>query len=205
MLLMVQISALKEKLQRVKEVEEGIRIQRHDLRHQLQAVAELVARGDREAALDFLDAARKRLDERKETSWCRPPVLDAVFASYFDQAQRQGVRVEAKIALPDTLPADEGELAIVLANALENAIHANLELPREQRNIHCKMVGTPSIMLEVSNPCTGAVLFDGEGLPVAQRKGHGLGVQSICAFCRKNGATCQFDLADGWFRFRLVL
>ena len=205
MLLMVQISALKEKLQRVKEVEEGIRIQRHDLRHQLQAVAELVARGDREAALDFLDAARKRLDERKETSWCRPPVLDAVFASYFDQAQRQGVRVEAKIALPDTLPADEGELAIVLANALENAIHANLELPREQRNIRCKMVGTPSIMLEVSNPCTGAVLFDGEGLPVAQRKGHGLGVQSICAFCRKNGATCQFDLADGWFRFRLVL
>lgn len=205
MLLMVQISALKEKLQRVKEVEEGIRIQRHDLRHQLQAVAELVARGDREAALDFLDAARKRLDERKETSWCRPPVLDAVFASYFDQAQRQGVRVEAKIALPDTLPADEGELAIVLANALENAIHANLELPREQRNIRCKMVGTPSIMLEVSNPCTGAVLFDGEGLPVAQRKGHGLGVQSICAFCRKNGATCQFDLTDGWFRFRLVL
>ena len=205
MLLMVQISALKEKLQRVKEVEEGIRIQRHDLRHQLQAVAELVARGDREAALDFLDAARKRLDERKETSWCRPPVLDAVFASYFDQAQRQGVRVEAKIALPDTLPADEGELAIVLANALENAIHANLELPREQRNIRCKMVGTPSIMLEVSNPCTGAVLFDGEGLPVAQRKGHGLGVQSISAFCRKNGATCQFDLTDGWFRFRLVL
>ena len=205
MLLMVQISALKEKLQRVKEVEEGIRIQRHDLRHQLQAVAELVARGDREAALDFLDAARKRLDECKETSWCRPPVLDAVFASYFDQAQRQGVRVEAKIALPDTLPADEGELAIVLANALENAIHANLELPREQRNIRCKMVGTPSIMLEVSNPCTGAVLFDGEGLPVAQRKGHGLGVQSICAFCRKHGATCQFDLADGWFRFRLVL
>ena len=205
MLLMVQISALKEKLQRVKEVEEGIRIQRHDLRHQLQAVAELVARGDREAALDFLDAARKRLDERKETSWCRPPVLDAVFASYFDQAQRQGVRVEARIALPDTLPADEGELAIVLANALENAIHANLELPREQRNIRCKMVRTPSIMLEVSNPCTGAVLFDGEGLPVAQRKGHGLGVQSICAFCRKNGATCQFDLTDGWFRFRLVL
>ena len=201
----LQVSALRSRMEAVRAAEDAIRTERHDLRHQLQAVAELVARGDREAALDFLDAARKRLDERKETSWCRPPVLDAVFASYFDQAQRQGVRVEARIALPDTLPADEGELAIVLANALENAIHANLELPREQRNIRCKMVGTPSIMLEVSNPCTGAVLFDGEGLPVAQRKGHGLGVQSICAFCRKNGATCQFDLTDGWFRFRLVL
>ncbi|WP_204862795.1 sensor histidine kinase [Pseudoflavonifractor phocaeensis] len=196
---------MKEKLQRVKEVEEGVRIQRHDLRHQLQAVTELVARGDREAALDFLDAAQKRLDERKEISWCRPPVLDAVFASYFDQAQRQGIRVEAKIALPDVLQVNESELAIVLANALENAIHANLTLPPALREIRCKMVGGPGVMLEISNPHTGEISFDSSGLPVAKKEGHGLGVQSICAFCRKNGAVCQFDQSDGWFRFRLVL
>ena len=204
-LLTVQISALKEKVQHVKEVEEGIRIQRHDLRHQLQAVTELVARGDRDAALEFLDAARQRLDEQQEISWCRPPVLDAVFSTYFSQAKNQGIRVAAKVSLPDTLPVDEGELSIVLANALENAIHANLELPQEQREIRCKMVGTPGIMLEISNPCTGNISFDSSGLPVSQKEGHGLGVQSISAFCRKNGAVCQFDLTDGWFRFRLVL
>ena len=204
-LLTVQISALKEKVNRVKEVEEGIRIQRHDLRHQLQAVTELVAKGDRKAALEFLDAAQKRLDEQKEIRWCRPPVLDAVFSSYFDQAKNQGIQVEATIALPDNLPVDEGELAIVLANGLENAIHANLALPQDGRELRCKMVGTPGIMLEMSNPCAGEVSFDSSGLPVTQREGHGLGVQSICAFCRKNGAVCQFDLTDGWFRFRLVL
>lgn len=100
---------------------------------------------------------------------------------------------------------DEGELAIVLANALENAIHANLALPREQRKIRCTMVGDPGVMLEISNPCTGNVSFGSGGLPVAQQDGHGLGVQSISAFCRKNGAVCQFDLTGVWFRFRLVL
>lgn len=204
-LLTMQISALKEKLQKVKEVEDGIRIQRHDLRHQLQAVIELVSRGDKDAALDFLDTAQRRLDERKEIRWCRPPVLDAVFSSYFDQAKNQGIPVDAKISLPDTLPVDEGELAIVLANALENAIHANLALPQDRREIRCKMVATPSVMLEISNPCTGHISFNSSGLPVAQREHHGLGVQSISAFCRKNGAVCQFDLTDGWFRFRLVL
>ena len=44
-LLTMQISALKEKLQKIEEVEEGIRIQRHDLRHRLQVAGELVARG----------------------------------------------------------------------------------------------------------------------------------------------------------------
>ena len=201
----LQVSALRSRMEAVRAAEDVIRTERHDLRHRLQAVAELVSRGDRGAALDFLDAAQKRLDEQKEIRWCRPPVLDAVFSSYFDQAKNQDIRVDAAISLPNSFPADERALAIVLANALENAIHANLELPPEQREIRCKMVGSPGVMLEISNPCTGQVSFDGDGLPIAQRDGHGTGVQSISAFCRKNGAVCQFDLTDGWFRFRLVL
>ena len=165
----------------------------------------MVSRGDKDAALDFLDAAQKRLDEHKEIRWCHPPVLDAVFSSYFDQAKNQRIRVTAKISLPDTLTVDEGALAIVVANALENAIHANLSLPQDQRVIRCKMVATPSIMLEISNPCNEDVTFDAQGLPVAHREGHGLGVQSISAFCQKSGAVCQFELTDGWFRLRLVL
>ena len=204
-LLTVQISALKEKLLRVKEVEEDIRIQRHDLRHQLQTVTELVARGDQESALAFLDTARKRMDERKEIRWCQMPVLDAVFSSYFDQAQRQDVRITAKISLPDKLTVDENELAVVLANALENALHANLKLPPAQRLICCRAVGTPSLMLELSNPCFEPVVFDDQGLPVAQSQGHGLGVQSIAAFCKKYGAVCRFDLTAGTFRLQLVL
>ena len=201
----LQLSALQSRMEAVKAAEDAIRTERHDLRHRLQAVTELVSRGDKKSALEFLDAAQKRLDEHKEIRWCRPPVLDAVFSSCFDQAQNQGISVEAKLSLPSTLPVDEGELAIVVANALENAIHANLSLPREQREIRCKMVGTPGVMLELTNPCTANVTFDSNGLPVAQKEGHGLGVQSISAFCQKNGAVCQFDLTDGWFRLRLVL
>lgn len=204
-LLTMQISALKEKLQKVKEVEESIRIQRHDLRHQLQVVEELVLRGDRDTALDSLSAAQKRLDERKETRWCRPPVLDAVFSSYFHKAEKQDITVEANVSLPDALPVDEGELAIVLADALENAIQANLALPRQRRRICCKMIGTPSIMLEISNPYAGSISFDSAGLPLAREEGHGLGVQSISAFCRKSGAVCQYEARDGLFSFRMIL
>lgn len=201
----LQLSALRSRMEAVKATENAIRTERHDLRHRLQTVTELVSRGDKDAALDFLDAAQKRLDERKAIRWCRPPVLDAVFSTYFDQAQNQGILVDAQISLSDSLPVDEGELAIVLANALENAIHANLVLPWPQREIRCKMTGTPGVILEISNPCSGNVAFDNNGLPVAQKEGHGMGTQSISTFCQKNGAVCQFDLTDGWFQLRLVL
>ena len=185
-LLTVQISALREKLHEMEEVEERIRVQRHDLRHQLQTVAELLSRGDRESALDFL-------------------VLDAVFSSYFAQAQGQGVLVEAKISLPEQLPVDEGELAIVIANALENALHANLALPRENRRISCRMIGYPDLMLEIVNPFCTAVRFDEEGFPVSPKEGHGLGTQSIRYFCRKYGAVCHWETKDERFVFRLIL
>ncbi len=201
----MQLSALQSRMEAVKAAEDVIRTERHDLRHRLQAAAELVAQGDTDAALKFLDAAQRRLDEHTATRWCRPPVLNAVFSSYFSQARNQGIEVHAAISLPDTLPADEGELAIVLANALENAIHANMELPREQRQIRCRIVGIPGIILELSNPCNTQVTFDSHGLPVAQRENHGLGVRSVSAFCQKYDAVYQFDLTDGWFRLRLVL
>lgn len=201
----LQLSALQSRMEAVRTAEDAIRTERHDLRHRLQTAMELVARGDETAALDFLDAAQRRLDEQKEIRWCRPPVLDAVFSTYFAQAKSQNIWVDAKIALPDTLPVDEGELAIVVANALENAIHANQKLPPNRREIYCKMVGTPSVMLEISNPCSGSVSFDSKGLPLAQKDGHGLGVQSISAFCQKNGAVCHFNLTNGWFQLQVVV
>ena len=201
----MELSALKSRMDAVRTAEGSIRTERHDLRHRLQTVAELVARGDRDEALAFLNAAQDRLDESKEVRWCRPPVLDAVFSSYFSQAQRQGIRVEAEIALTDGLPVDEGEFAVVLANALENAVNANLELPPEEREIRCRIVSSPSLMLELVNACGGDVIFDDRGLPVSRREGHGLGVQSIQTFCQKYGAVCEFDLSGDRFSLRLII
>ena len=201
----LQLSALQSRMEAVKAAEDIIRTERHDLRHRIQAVMEMVARGEEKSALDFLEATQRRLDEHKLIRWCRPPVLNAVFSSYFDQAQNQDIPVEADISLPDTLPVDEGELAIVIANALENALHANLALPRENRRISCRMIGYPDLMLEIVNPFCTAVRFDEEGFPVSPKEGHGLGTQSIRYFCRKYGAVCHWETKDEQFVFRLIL
>ena len=173
----LQLSALQSRMDAVKATENMIRTERHDLRHRLQIAAELVTQGDKTAALDFLNAAQKKLDDHKEIHWCRQPVLDAVFTSYFDQAQRQEIRIEANLSLSSVLPVDESELAIVLANALENAIYANMKLPSGRREICCHMVSVPSLMLEISNPCDEIVTFDdqGSGSPAA-RTWHGYAV-----------------------------
>ena len=201
----LSLSALQSRMDTIQTVEEAIRIERHDLRHRFRAIAELVSQGKAQEALAFIGAAQTQLEERKPVHWCRPPVLDAVFSSYFGQAQRKDIRVDAHIALADKLPVEEAELAIVFSNALENAIHACMRLPEEQREIRCKVISYPNLMFEFSNPYAGTVRFDATGLPVSSRQGHGIGSHSIAAFCEKHGASYQYTAENGHFTLRVVL
>ena len=200
----LQIAGLRSRMDAVREAEEVVRLERHDLRHRLYTAAELVRQGRTEEALSLIGAAQARLEESRPVRWCRPPVLDAVFSACFCQAGRQGIRVEAELTLDETLPVDEAELAMVFANALENAIHACQALPEGERVLRCKAISRPGLMLEVANPCAGPVDFDGEGLPRSEKTGHGLGSRSIRAFCQKHGALCRFEYRDGWFTLRII-
>lgn len=204
-LLAFQVSALQQQLEKISDDAEAVKILRHDLRHWFQTAATLAERGENEALLKFLASAQQQLFDTQPQHWCKPPILDAVFSSHFEHARKLEISVEAKISLPETLPIEEAELAIVIANALENAIHVNAALPPEQRKIRLMMVGHPSVLLEITNPCAGQVEFDSQGLPVSRRPGHGLGVHSINTFCQKYGAVCRFSQEDGDFHFQLVL
>ncbi len=202
--LSLQLSALQSRMDAVRAAEESLRVERHDLRHRLQTAAELVMRGDRHNALSLIGDAQSRLDEQQPVHWCHPPMLDAVFCSYFNQAQRQGIRVDAQITLPRRLPAPEAELAITIANALENAVSACMALPEADRFIRCKALGRPGLMLEISNPCACPVLLDENGLPVSRQEGHGLGTRSIASFCKKYGALCCFENQERLFSLRII-
>lgn len=201
----LSLSTLQSRIDTIHTVEEAVRIERHDLRHRYRAIAELVAQGKTQEALAFIGSAQMQLEERKPVHWCRPPVLDTVFSSYFSQAQRKDIRVDAHIALTDQLPVEEAELAIVFSNALENAIHACMRLPEERRALRCKVISHPSLMFECSNPYAGEVRFDEDGLPVSSRPGHGIGSHSVAAFCRKHGASYQYTAENGQFTLRVIL
>lgn len=201
----LSLSALQSRMEAVQAAEDAIRVERHDLRHRFRAIAELVKQGKNQDALAFIGSSEAQLEEQKPVHWCRPPVLDAVFSSYFRQAQRQGISLDAHISLPDDLPVEEAELAIVFSNALENAIHACMHLPQGQRAISCKVIGYPNLMFDISNPYAGDVRLDESGLPISTQKGHGIGSHSIAAFCEKYGASYQYTADDGRFSLRVIL
>ena len=185
--------------------EEIMRIERHDMRHQLQTVASLAQRGDCAALLDYIGSSQENLTAAAPKSYCSNPALDAVLVNAAVQAEQMNIEMEIEIALPEKLPVDAFELSIVFANALENAIHAVKELPEDQRRIICRSVTYPRFMMEISNSYAGKITFDQRGVPTADRPGHGIGTRSIVAFAEKHNALCFFRAENGWFKLQIAM
>lgn len=201
----LQSAMVEQRVTELQSAEERFRVERHDLKHRLLTIAELLQKNDVDEALNYIGASQQALDATAVEHYCDHPALDAILNSYFRQAKELGVQLDAHIDLPKELPVSTADLSTVFANALENMLHAMEKLPVEERRMVCKCVATPCLMMEFSNPCGEDVCLGPDGLPIAHSPGHGVGTRSIAAFAEKYGAICTFRVENGWFRLRIAL
>ncbi len=203
--LALQVTALRERMRMLDAAEAHMRIERHDLRHRLRIIEELLQREDTHAALSTLGVAEQRLAETEVKHWCANATLDAVFGLYFEQARRRSIRVTAHLAIPESLPVPAEELSVVVANALENALAACEGVPDEQREIVCRAIASPQLMMSFENPYAGTVHIGANGLPQTDKPDHGFGMQSLAAFCEKHGALYECTAHEGRFKLSIAL
>lgn len=201
----LQSALMEQRAAEIRSAEEKLRIERHDLRHRFQVVSSMVQTDDKAAVLNYIGAAQEALDKAKVEHWCGNAVLDAILTAYFRRAMEQGIRVEARLAIPDELPVPPAELSTVFANALENMINEVRKLPAPERRMICTCISAPRLMLEFSNPCAEDVAFGPDGLPLTRDDSHGIGTRSIAAFAEKHHAVCSFRMENGWFKLQLAL
>lgn len=203
-ILSLQIASLLSRVEEFSAANQRLQEERHDFRHKMRAIAALVEKGDLNAISQSVKDYTETLPEQTPERYCDYRILDAVLASYLEMAKRTGIRVTTKLAFPDVLPANETALATTIANALENAIYAceKVELPK--RYIEVKSITAPCFMLQVRNSFDGSISFDGEGIPLSTKNGHGFGTRSIVTFCNKSNAFYEFKAEEKEFTLRLV-
>lgn len=201
----LELIHLRQRIQQLSESEKHIRLERHNMRHRIQTLIGMLKKNEIEDACKYLEASNQQLDETITHRWCANHLLDAVFSIYFTQAKSQNIKIEASIDLPEILSINEAELSIVFANALENAIHASLKLPEEQRYIKVTCLTDPQFMFSISNNFDGNINFDDKGHPMSTSKNHGFGTQSIVSFCNKNHAYYDYKVIDNKFTLRILI
>ena len=182
---------------------------RHDLRHHLQYLLSCIENGQTERAKNYVSGIYAELEAQQVQRYCENEAVNLILSAFVKRAERAGVGMQIRGALPAEASISENDLCVIFSNALENALHACLPIAA---------VGTACAIgvefrlheqngrffLQVVNPCREEVRFE-KGVPVSSRPGHGIGVQSICAVVERYGGGCTFLMEDGQFILRLFL
>ncbi|GEM_PF-486220 len=188
----------------MQEGQEGLRILRHDMRHQYRLVYTLMANGETEQAMQHIERQEAALDATVIRPYSTLPLINAVLSIYTHQSEAAGIRFSQKVNLPAALATDEGELASLLSNLLENALHAaSTEEEERAITLFAQHKGTQCV-LEITNTYTRPLRFAPDGLPASSpEKGHGIGLLSLRAFIEKYHVTALCEQVDGIVRFLL--
>lgn len=198
-------ATMTERLQLMDKVAHEQSLVSHDRRHFNNIILELLQQGEIEEAITCLHR-QNEIKTHPDTIYCENKAVNAVVSYYLDMAEQKGLLTNVRLAIPAQLPFDSLELALVVANLLENAIQGVSLLPEERRGLiklSCHQVGR--LLLEISNPCMETVTLGPDGFPYSVQEGHGIGTKSIAAFAAKHDAELLYRILDGQFSVRLLI
>lgn len=190
----------------VEQSERNLKILRHDMRHYSMMIDSLLNQKEYDEIRNIIGHIHEVVDENKVPRYCENLIVNTVLTTMAEHAQSQQIALHSDIKIPRQIPVNEYEFAMVLANLLENAIRSVQNLALEKRFINAKLICTSEhLLIDMENECEKEIPFDSTtGLPKSKRgKGHGLGMQSIQAFCDKLGGTIDCYCENN--RFRIIL
>lgn len=204
-LLKLQIENIMQQAKNTERKMEEIENIRRNIHQMMSNITVLAKEGNTKAIAHYIEEASAQNVNTSSNRYCNDTILNAILTSYFNRARRAEIKIKHSLSFPQTLPVDSAELSICFANALENAIHACEELPKDERIIIIKCIHKPQLMFEIKNPYHGKISFRRNGLPNTFETNHGIGTRSIMAFCEKYNAFYSFSAQDGWFKLVITL
>ncbi len=175
------------------EKEQEVRAARHDLRHHISMLRELMENGDMAGLRAYLDAYGDKRIPTAPLSYCRHYVTDMLLRMYAGLAAQQDTafRVEAK--LPETLSTNDVDLCVILSNLLENALEASALLPAERRDILVRIGRKHGrLVLLVENRFDGQVKTENGRFFSRKQNREGIGIASVWAVAQGCGGSANF-------------
>lgn len=167
---------------------------RHDFRHAIGVLDELLQAGDPAAAQTYLKEYIDTAPRNETVRYCDNLALNALLNYYARLAGQHHIRLKWVIDLPDDLPVSNVDLCGIVGNILDNAITACLEIPEEERWIRL-VVSSPNDVrfgIVAANSFSGHVRQDKGRYLSTHHLGSGYGLRSIASAADRYGGTANF-------------
>lgn len=194
---------------------EQTRRMRHDMRHYLASLSDMLAQGKTGEMKDYLSEVTENTAKGGSEVYCRNVTVNGLLQYYVGLAESEGIRCEVQADCTD-LTISPVDLTVLFGNVMENAIRACREFTENRYILIQVAVMGGSLMVQVINPCkdihpSGRYRLDSGFLPAAAfcsaRAGGGYGLRSMEHTAQKydGNATFRFDETNKTFTTRIRL
>lgn len=178
---------------------------RHDMRHFLMNIKTCIENDSNATALNSINELITSIDQTTLQRFCENDLVNTVLSYYENRARKNGILYHTTIQIPKDLPCSDMDFTSILANGLENALHAVSQITEGKRyiDISLKMNGD-KLLLSIKNPY--AVIPEiVDGIPITHAPGHGLGTSSIKSVSEKLNGNYQFMTKNEEFILRVII
>ena len=211
----MQALALREKyavenMEIMRQSQEETRRQRHELRHHMLALEEMLSQDQKDRAADYVRSLRESTAALPSGFYSDNLVINAVAGHYLNMAKAKGIQVDTDIKTEAVLPLKDEDLCVLLTNILENALEACCAAQKKQeRYIILKISANKEhLALTCENSTdTPSVLLEEDVIPSskADAQEHGYGIPAIRRIVERYYGLLKLSSHDGCFTVKVSI
>ena len=185
-------------------LEQNYRLQRkntHEFEHHMQVLRDLLARGEPDAAREYLDRLKKNRSIHAMNVSSRHPVVDVILNQKYQTAGENGIKMHIRVNDLSAVTVPTDSLVVVLTNLLDNAIEACRRID-DHRQIRCSIYYDDGLYISIQNTSLPVQIVDGK-IPTSKVDPlqHGFGLLSVCHTLDGLDAEYTFGYEEGIFSF----
>lgn len=209
-----QVRQMQKEIVEIQDIYTDMRGLRHDMRSHMANVSLLVKSAvgsvneELESYIGKMEETVSRLDFTYQTG---NPITDIIIHQKGQEAEKKQIQFHVDFAYSPKLLIDVYDVAVILNNALENAIEACCKTEGDKQiKLHSYVKGS-LFFIEVENDFSEEIVIEKEsGLPVSSKKNgklHGLGLSNIQRCAKKYMGDIDIVISDtdGRKKFSLTI
>ena len=195
-----------EEIIKIREIKEKqLRIVRHDLRHVLLNINNLLKNQEYDEVNKITKDYIKAIDSTSTKRFSSIPMIDTLIEYYSVICQENNVDFKTNfVNFEEAIKIPVSELSIFISNCLENAFNATTKL-EENRYISIIFKNNKGrLILQIENSYNGEIELDKDNKPTSSNIGHGVGTNSIHWFAQRNNLSINYNITEDTFTMNVL-